>query len=59
MKTFGQYRYNMFEEKGHWFPGTYPNDENLKKIDLSRLPANIPLLELIRETHDALYQPKK
>lgn len=58
MKDFGVYRYNMFNEKGHWFPGTYPNEENLEKIDLSRCPKNIPIKELILETHKALYKPK-
>lgn len=59
MKNFGLYRYNMFQEKGHWFPGQFPTEENLKKIDLTRCPANIPLVELIRETHAELYRPKK
>lgn len=58
MKNFGLYRYNMFQEKDHWFPGNFPTEENLKKIDLSRCPKNIPLIELIKETHTALYRPK-
>jgi hypothetical protein len=59
MKDFGLYRYNMFQEKGHWFPGQFPTEENLKKIDLTRCPPNIPLVDLIRETHAGLYRPKK
>jgi hypothetical protein len=59
MKDFGLYRYNMFQEKGHWFPGNFPTEENLKKIDLSRCPANIPIVDLIKETHEGLYRPKK
>jgi len=59
MKVFGLYRYNMFQEKGHWFPGNFPTRENLKKIDLSRCPSDIPLIDLISETHKALYRPKK
>jgi predicted aldo/keto reductase-like oxidoreductase len=58
MKDFGLYRYNMFQEKGHWFPGNFPTEENLKKIDLSRCPANIPIVELIKETHEGLYRAK-
>jgi predicted aldo/keto reductase-like oxidoreductase len=58
MKDFGLYRYNMFQEKDHWFPGNFPTEENLKKIDLSRCPKNIPLVELIKETHAVLYRPK-
>lgn len=58
MKDFGLYRYNMFQEKGHWFPGNFPTEENLKKIDLSRCPVNIPIVELIKETHEGLYRAK-
>jgi len=58
MKDFGLYRYNMFQEKGHWFPGNFPTEENLKKIDLTRCPANIPIIDLIRETHEGLYRAK-
>jgi uncharacterized protein len=59
MKDFGLYRYNMFQEKDHWFPGSFPTKNNLKKVDLSRCPVNFPLIELIRETHKELYRPKK
>lgn len=58
MKNFGLYRYNMFEEKGHWFPGFYATDDNLKKVDTSKCSANVPIIELLRETHKALYKPK-
>jgi predicted aldo/keto reductase-like oxidoreductase len=58
MKDFGLYRYNMFQEKDHWFPGNFPTEENLSRIDLRRCPANIPLIGLIRETHDGLYREK-
>lgn len=59
MKEFGLYRYNMFQEKGHWFPGNFPTEENLKKVDLSRCPREILIVDLIRETHDGLYRPKE
>ena len=58
MKDFGLYRYNMFQEKDHWFPGNFPTEENLKRIDLSRCPSDFPLIDLIRETHKELYRPK-
>ncbi len=58
MKDFGLYRYNMFQEKDHWFPGNFPTEENLKKVDLSTCPANVPLIDLIKETHKELYRPK-
>ncbi len=59
MKNFGLYRYNMFQEKDHWFPGNFPTEESLKMVDLSRCPKNIPLIDLIRETHEGLYRPKE
>jgi predicted aldo/keto reductase-like oxidoreductase len=58
MLDFGLYRYNMFQEKDHWFPGNFPTEENLKKVDLSNCPADLPVVELIRETHKELYRPK-
>jgi predicted aldo/keto reductase-like oxidoreductase len=59
MKEFGQYRYNMFKEDDNWFPGAFPTEENLKKVDLSKCPENIPVIDMLRETHQALFKPKK
>ena len=59
MKDFGLYRYNMFQEKGHWFPGNFPTASNLKKVDLTNIPKNIPVVKLIEETHRELYRPKQ
>ncbi|MDP3181083.1 MAG: aldo/keto reductase, partial [Bacteroidota bacterium] len=58
MKDFGLYRYNMFQEKDHWFPGNFPTEENLQKVDLTRCPADIPLIDLIKQTHEGLYRAK-
>ena len=59
MLDFGIYRYNMFQEKGHWFPGSFPNEENLARVDLTRCPDDVPLLDLIRQTHEGLYRAKQ
>lgn len=59
MLDFGRYRYNDFEGEGHWLPGHFPTEENLKKLDVSKFLENIPVLDLIKETHKALYKPKK
>ena len=58
MKDFGLYRYNMFQEKDHWFPGNFPTKENLQNINLNNCPSHIPLVKLIEETHEGLYRPK-
>lgn len=59
MEEFGKYRYNMFVEGDTWFPGAFPTEEKLAQIDMSRCPAGIPVKEMLRETHEALYKPKK
>lgn len=59
MIDFGRYRYNMLEEKGHWFPGYFATDERIAQIDTSKCPSNIPLADLLRETHRELYIPKR
>lgn len=58
MKAYGDYRYNSFENEGHWFPGFYPTSERLKQVDRSKFPKDIPVIQLLEETHRALYRPK-
>lgn len=58
MIEYGKYRYKIFENKGHWFPGVYAFDQNISKIDFDKVPENIPLKKLLKETHQALYVPK-
>jgi predicted aldo/keto reductase-like oxidoreductase len=58
MKDFGVYRYNMFQENDNWFQGSFPTPEKLAKIDTSKCPEGIPIIELLKETHDALYKIK-
>ena len=58
MSEYGKYRYKIFELNDHWLPGRYASDENISKIDLSRVPKNIPLKQMLKETHLKLYTPK-
>ncbi|MCK3686361.1 aldo/keto reductase [Maribellus sp. YY47] len=58
MKEYAKYRYKIFEQKGHWFPGVLPSTENIAKIDTSRIPSNIPLKEMLAETHRELFVPQ-
>ena len=58
MKDYGVYRYNMFVENDDWFPGKFPFKEAIDKIDMTKVPKNIPLKKLISETHRELYRPK-
>ncbi len=57
MEAFGKYRYNMFRPNSHWFGGAFATDENLDRVDYSRAPRDVPLRKLLRETHEALYEP--
>lgn len=56
MVDFGKYRYNMLRENDNWYGGAFPTKERLKKVDLSTCPPEVPLLEMIQETHEALYR---
>jgi len=51
MSSFGKYRYKTFEEKSHWLPGLQAFNSNIDKVDLSKVPANIPLKKLLAESH--------
>lgn len=55
MIDYARYRYKIFEQKGHWFPGKLPVPENLEKINTSKIPPNIPLKEMLAETHAELF----
>lgn len=59
MEGFGRYRYNMFEPDSHWVGGNFATEEHLARLDTSRVPEGVPLRELLAETHQALYDPKR
>jgi uncharacterized protein len=58
MREFGRYRYNMFQPGSEWFWGEFATEENLEKVDRSRFPAGIPVIEMLREAHRELFVPK-
>jgi predicted aldo/keto reductase-like oxidoreductase len=59
MREFGRYRYNMFQPDSEWFWGAFATDENLARVDHSRLPAGVPVIEMLRETHRELFVAKE
>jgi predicted aldo/keto reductase-like oxidoreductase len=59
MRAYGEYRYNMFQPGNDWFEGAFATEENVQKVDLSRVPPNVPLKELLLETHRELYKSER
>jgi len=57
MSEFGKYRYKTFEENSHWLPGKQAFHPLVEKIDLSKVPAEIPLKEMLSEAHREFYVP--
>jgi hypothetical protein len=58
MSSFGKYRYKTFEERSHWLPGEMAFNHHLEKLDLTKVPVEIPLKQLLAEAHKEFYQPQ-
>lgn len=55
MTGFGSYRYKMFENASHWFPGKKATACNDCGDCLPRCPEKLAIPALLRETHDLLF----
>jgi len=55
MTAYGEYRYRMFENAGHWFPGRKGNRCTDCGDCLPKCPQNLNIPELLRDTHNRLH----
>jgi uncharacterized protein len=54
MNDYGQYRYRMFENAGHWFPGNKASRCNSCGDCLPRCPENLDIPSLLKDAHQSL-----
>ncbi|MBW4611160.1 MAG: aldo/keto reductase [Hassallia sp. WJT32-NPBG1] len=54
MSDYGQYRYGMFENAGHWFPGMKANKCTDCGECLPKCPEKLNIPALLKDTHERL-----
>ncbi|MDG2989334.1 aldo/keto reductase [Candidatus Synechococcus calcipolaris G9] len=59
MQEFGEYRYRMFGQAGHWFPGQPAHTCTECGDCLPRCPSNLEIPRLLQDAHDRLRGPQR
>ena len=59
MLDYGRFRYNMFEGKGHWFPGTFAFHCTECGDCRPRCPESLDIPKLLMGTHKKLFSKSK
>ena len=59
MQAFGEYRYRMFENAGHWFPGVKANRCTECGDCLPLCPEQLNIPALLQDTHQRLQGPSR
>jgi predicted aldo/keto reductase-like oxidoreductase len=54
MQGYGEYRYQMLENAGHWFPGRKGNACTECGDCLPRCPENLAIPRLLQDAHQRL-----
>jgi uncharacterized protein len=55
MKDYGNFRYNMFEGEGHWFPGNFASKCTECGDCLPLCPEKLEIPKLLFRTHERLF----
>ncbi len=58
-QSFGFMRYNMFQDKGDWFPGSFATEDKVAMLNAENSPVDLDLNSMIGETHNHFYKPKE
>jgi hypothetical protein len=59
MKEYGEYRYQMFENAGHWFPGVKGNKCTQCGDCIPRCPEQLDIPKLLFDAHERLNGPPR
>ena len=57
--SFGEMRYNMFDENCEWFWGRFATPEAISEVDTSSTIASVDIAKYLNEAHERFYRPQE